>query len=260
MIIAILGILIVAAVSAGPIISNVERPDYSVIDKYNNIEVRQYEEMIIAEVETYGQRKEAIEDGFRQLANYIFGNNIVQQDISMTAPVQQQKNEKISMTAPVQQQKNEKISMTAPVQQQRNEKIPMTAPVQQQRNEKIPMTAPVQQQRNEKIPMTAPVQQQSDDDSWRVSFVIPSQYTMETIPQPVNSSIVLKSIPAQQFVVIRFSGFASQSNLSTYKVKLLKYIEDNNILTVGSPKYAFYNPSWTLPILRRNEIMVEIQK
>ena len=89
----------------GPIMGNVEQPNYDVLSSpADNIEIRRYGPMIIAEVEVRGERKEAISDGFRLLADYIFGNNSVQGKVAMTAPVQQQTNEKIAMRAPVQQQ------------------------------------------------------------------------------------------------------------------------------------------------------------
>ena len=72
------------------------------------------------------------------------------------------------------------------------------------------MTAPVTQQGNEKIAMTAPVTQQGSDKSWRVRFIMPSKYTMETLPKPNNPAIELKEIPAKRFAVIRFSGMGGQ--------------------------------------------------
>ena len=104
MITSIIALILIVGVLAGPVLSDVEKPDYKVIQSEQNIEIRQYEPMIIAEVEVDGKREDAIGDGFRLLADYIFGNNTVQQVISMTAPVQQKENQKIAMTAPVQRQ------------------------------------------------------------------------------------------------------------------------------------------------------------
>ena len=74
----ILGIILLTAIIAGPVMSNVEKPNYQIIKKSNNIEIRQYEPLLIAEVEISGERKEAISDGFRLLADFIFGNNKLQ--------------------------------------------------------------------------------------------------------------------------------------------------------------------------------------
>ena len=204
MITSIIALILIVGVLAGPVMSNVEKPDYKVIQSEQNIEIRQYEPMIIAEVEVDGKREDAIGDGFRLLADYIFGNNTVQQVISMTAPVQQKENQKIAMTAPV--------------------------------------------------------QQQSTGKSWRMSFVMPSKYSMDSLPVPNNNRVRLKEILTKKFVVIEFSGTNSNENVTEHENQLMNYIEANQIKIIGSPKYAFYNPPWSLPFLRRNEVMIEINQ
>ena len=204
MITSIIALILIVGVMAGPVMSNVEKPDYKVIQSEQNIEIRQYEPMIIAEVEVDGKREDAIRDGFRLLADYIFGNNTVQQVISMTAPVQQKENQKIAMTAPV--------------------------------------------------------QQQSMGKSWRMSFVMPSKYRLDSLPVPNNNRVRLKEILTKKFVVIEFSGTNSNENVTKHENQLMNYIEANQINIIGSPKYAFYNAPWTLPFLRRNEVMIEIKQ
>ena len=204
MISSIIALILIVGVLAGPVMSNVEKPDYKVIQSEQNIEIRQYEPMIIAEVEVDGKREDAIRDGFRLLADYIFGNNTVQQVISMTAPVQQKENQKIAMTAPV--------------------------------------------------------QQQSMGKSWRMSFVMPSKYKLDSLPVPNNNRVRLKEILTKKFVVIEFSGTNSNENVTKHENQLMNYIEANQINIIGSPKYAFYNAPWTLPFLRRNEVMIEIKQ
>ena len=204
MIVAIIGIVLIGAIAAGPVMSDVETPNYEVVKSQDAIEIRQYEPIIIAEVQISGKREDAIGDGFRLLADYIFGNNIANQDIAMTAPVEQQKNTKIAMTAPV--------------------------------------------------------QQQSTGDDWQVSFVMPSEYTMDTLPKPVNERVVLKEIPAKTFVAITFSGTNSDENVKAHEKILLEYVEANDLSVISTPQYAFYNPPWTLPPMRRNEVMIEIAK
>jgi len=202
MITSIIALILVVGVLAGPVMSNVEKPDYKVIQSEQNIEIRQYEPMIIAEVEVDGKREDAIRDGFRLIADYIFGNNTVEQNISMTAPVQQKENQKIAMTAPV--------------------------------------------------------QQQSMGKSWRMSFVMPSKYRLDSLPVPNNNRVRLKEILTKKFVVIEFSGTNSNENVTKHENQLMNYIEANQINIIGLPKYAFYNAPWTLPFLRRNEVMIEI--
>ena len=204
MITSIIALILIVGVLAGPVMSDVEKPDYEVIQSVQNIEIRQYEPMIIAEVEVDGKREDAIGDGFRLLADYIFGNNTVQQVISMTAPVQQKENQKIAMTAPV--------------------------------------------------------QQQSAGKSWRMSFVMPSKYSMDSLPVPNNNRVRLKEILTKKFIVIEFSGTNSNENVTEHENQLMNYIEANQIKINDSPKYAFYNPPWSLPFLRRNEVMIEINQ
>lgn len=110
--------LLLGYAALGPAMSNVEKPQYQLISEHGNIQIREYNPSIVAEVQVQGEREEAISQGFRLLADYIFGNNKVEQDIAMTAPVTQQSGQKIAMTAPVTQRSSQKIEMTAPVKQQ----------------------------------------------------------------------------------------------------------------------------------------------
>ena len=81
--------------------SRVEQPEYQIINSNGPIEIRSYGPMIAAEAEVRGERKAAINEGFRLIAGYIFGNNAPHSKIDMTAPVQQQRQQTIAMTAPV---------------------------------------------------------------------------------------------------------------------------------------------------------------
>jgi len=123
---------------------------------------------------------------------------------------------------------------------------------------KIAMTAPVTQQKGEKIAMTAPVTQQSKGDEWTVHFTMPSKYTMDTLPKPNNQAVVLKVISAKSYIAIKFSGLATKNNITKHQDKLQDYVLEKKINTIGKPIYAFFNPPWTIPFLRRNEIMLEL--
>ena len=124
--------------------------------------------------------------------------------------------------------------------------------------QKVPMTAPVTQQGSEKIAMTAPVPPPGDGNSWTVRFVMPDSYTMETLPKPNNPAVSLKEIGAKRFAVIRFSGMGGKDSLRRHTKKLNDFISAENLTPLSAPTYAFYNPPWTLPFLRRNEVMVEV--
>ena len=79
----------------GPVMSDVETPSYRVVESQEDIEIRHYDPMIVANVKIAGDRENSLRKGFQLLADYIFGNNIAVQDIAMTAPVQQQIYKKI---------------------------------------------------------------------------------------------------------------------------------------------------------------------
>lgn len=199
LIIFFVGIVILAAL-LGNIMSIVENPDYKVITSHDNIEIRDYAPMILAEVEVSGERKPAIREGFKVLADYIFGNNISNKTASVTNEL------------------------------------------------------------SEKMAMTAPVTQEQHRDKWKVRFVMPKKYSLETLPKPKSKEVVLISLPARRFVVIRFSGLTDDANIQQHKEELNAYILAEKLKTVGEPIFAFYNPPWTLPFLRRNEVMIEIDR
>jgi hypothetical protein len=123
--------------------------------------------------------------------------------------------------------------------------------------EKIAMTAPVTMEaQSEKIGMTTPVTMQKTEGMWRMHFVMPSQYTMETLPKPNNPAVTLRQLPSQRYAVIRFSWFAGEEKVVKKTSELLTWMKHNNITPKGSPELARYNPPWTPPFLRRNEVMI----
>lgn len=196
------GLAGLGAVSWSAMASDVETPNYKVSGKSGDIEIREYSPTIVAEATVEGDRDEAIQRGFRIIADYIFGNNLS--------------------------------------------------------SAKVAMTAPVTQQSSEKIAMTAPVTQQAKGKSWNVRFVMPSKYTMETLPKPVNPQVVLIDVPTTRFAAIRFSGFAGQEKLDEQEKQLRAFMTERGLTAAAMPQYAFYNAPWTLPFMRRNEIMIEI--
>jgi hypothetical protein len=125
-------------------------------------------------------------------------------------------------------------------------------------NAKIAMTAPVQQQSTQKIAMTAPVTQQGGTNSWTVRFIMPGNWTLATLPAPNDPRVTLKAVPARRMLAIRFSGTASDSLIQARTEEVRAYAVANRLTIVGEPLLAFYNPPWTLPVLRRNEVMFEL--
>ena len=124
--------------------------------------------------------------------------------------------------------------------------------------QKVAMTAPVLQQAGEKIAMTAPVTQQGDGNRWRVRFIMPASYTLATLPRPKNPAVVLRELPGRRYAVIRFSGLAGEDSLRRHTETLRAFLAGRRIGAVGEPSYAFYNPPWTLPFMRRNEVLIEV--
>ncbi|MCE2679123.1 MAG: heme-binding protein [Burkholderiales bacterium] len=132
-------------------------------------------------------------------------------------------------------------------------KIAMTAPVTvQPQAVKIAMTAPVSAQ-----PVAGATNMQTAD-KWRVHFVMPSQYTLATIAKPKNDAVKLKEVPGKYFVVLAYSGLNGVAKVQEKTNETLEWTRQNGLEITGIPQLARYDPPWTLPMFRRNEIMVEV--
>ncbi|PPD46553.1 MAG: SOUL heme-binding protein [Methylocystis sp.] len=189
--------------------SDVEHARYSVVASAGPIEIRDYAPQIVAETTVAGERDAAINEGFRRLAGYIFGDNAPKQKIAMTAPVEQEKGARIE---------GAKISMTAPVGQTR------------------------------------------EGDQWKVRFTMPAEHTLDTLPHPKNPAVKLSHTPGKRMAAIRFSGVAGDNDLAEHEAKLVAHLKAQGLSPKGEAHYAFYDPPWTLPWNRRNEVMVEIPR
>ena len=106
--------------------------------------------------------------------------------------------------------------------------------------------------------MTAPVQQQQSEDSWVISFVMHSSFSLNTIPAPANDLIAIKQFPEKTFAVIQFSGWNSDRNVFKNEGRLREFLRKNKLNPIGNPTFAFYDPPFKLPMFRRNEVMLEI--
>jgi hypothetical protein len=197
-------VLVVGAAGVFSQMRRVEEPQFALVEQSGAFELRDYPPLLVAEATVKGERRVAISEGFRIIADYIFGNNIAA--------------------------------------------------------EKVAMTAPVTQQTSESVAMTAPVTQQAAGDSWVVRFIMPAQYTLETLPKPKNAAVTLKQIEGQRVAVIRFSGSADDQMLKEKAVGLRAEIAKRGLSPAASETYAFYDPPWTLGLLRRNEVMIAVSK
>ena len=184
----------------------IEKPDYTVAMSEGKFEIRDYPEMLLAEVTVSGDRNQAANRGFRKLAAFIFGDN----------------------------QPNSKIAMTSPVTQTPQE---------------------VQDLKNQKIAMTAPVMQVPDENGqWLVNFMMPSEYSMDTLPKPIDEDIRIFKTEPYRTVSIRFSGRGTMKNLQKQQDKLDIFVKEQGLTVSGEPEYAFYNPPIVPPMFRRNEV------
>ena len=123
----------------------------------------------------------------------------------------------------------------------------------------ISMTAPVlQQRRSEKISMTAPVLQQRNKGGWTMAFVLPEGFTLASAPEPLDPEVKLSEVPPSTVAVVRFSGLHSAANLEKYGRQLRTWLEKQGYRTLSEPKLAAYDPPWTIPFLRRNEVQIRI--
>ena len=126
--------------------------------------------------------------------------------------------------------------------------------------QEINMTAPViQESEGVKIKMTARVTQESDGGTYRVAFVMPSKWTLETLPKPTDSRIMIEEKAPSKVAVIGYSGTWSTSNYDEHLAQLQDWIKKENLSPLSSPVWARYNSPFSLWFMRRNEIQIEVQ-
>ena len=128
-------------------------------------------------------------------------------------------------------------------------------------SDKIAMTAPVSQASSgsRKIEMTAPVSRTGDDENgWVIRFFMPSKWTMSTLPVPNDDRVRLVDVPAETVAVLRFTGDRGTAAVAAKSTELLNALRDNGIEATGEPQAWFYDPPWTVPFRRRNEVVVPV--
>ncbi|MFO0437995.1 MAG: SOUL family heme-binding protein [Phenylobacterium sp.] len=181
-----------------------EQPPYEVVGRVGDAEIRRYAPQIAAEAVVEGPVETARNEGFRQVAGYIFGDNTAKASVAMTAPVVQGREPSGG---------SQSIAMTAPV-----------------------------------------VQQPAGAESWSIQFIMPAKYTMATLPQPNDPRVRLVEIPARTFAVVRFSGLGREDAVARHEKALDAALAGSSWRAVGEPVTWYYDPPWTVPFLRRNEV------
>lgn len=124
----------------------------------------------------------------------------------------------------------------------------------------VEMTAPVEQAAGETIAMTAPVAQaKRDAGGWRIRFYLPAGYSAESAPRPVDDRVEIVDLPPETLAVRRFSGSRSGPAVARQTQALVAALDDSRWRQVGAPVAWFYDPPWTLPAFRRNEVAVPVE-
>lgn len=181
-----------------------EVPPYRLDQTVGAVEVRTYAARLAAKTEVEGEKQAALNEGFSRIAAYIFGANVSQSSIAMTAPV-------------VQVPASETIAMTAPV-----------------------------------------VQTETGKNRWSVRFIMPAKYTANSLPQPRDPRVMIVQAPAQRYAVLRFSGSRTPQAVERRTAQLLGAVAGARLQTTGPVEAWFYDPPWTPPFLRRNEVAAPI--
>ena len=188
-------------------VRSIDEPNYTLLetDKGQSVEIRHYDEYLVAETLVDSNYKQAGSIGFRRLFRFISGDNTAQQSIAMTAPVERYET-------------------------------------------------------GEKIAMTAPVFREQDNKQWAISFVMPKKYNAATVPQPTDPTVRVKTVPERNVAVIRFRGRMNEEISQRYVERLNAWCAEHGYRVVSEPRLAGYDPPFTVPLLRRNEIHIDVEK
>ena len=127
------------------------------------------------------------------------------------------------------------------------------------KKQSIAMTAPVNQEaQSEKIAMTAPVNQERMGDSWRITFVMPAKYALDTLPAPIDSRVSIRQEPKRLIAVVRYSGTWSRKRYIKHEKQLMEWIKNRGFKQTSEPVWARYNPPFMPWFLRRNEVLIPV--
>ncbi|MHC4743486.1 MAG: SOUL family heme-binding protein [Planctomycetota bacterium] len=126
--------------------------------------------------------------------------------------------------------------------------------------ESIKMTAPVNQKKtSQKIAMTAPVNMEKTAGKYSVTFLMPSKYTMQTLPEPLNPEVRLREMQARKIAAVRYSGSWSKEKYEAKRELLEQFIKEKGLRITGPDIFARYDPPFQLSFLRRNEVLYPVE-
>jgi len=204
----VLILLLIWMIGSYVVVWSIEKPSYTVLEEKAGYEIREYKSYIQAEAVVTGSYAAATDQGFRIIADYIFGNNTSKEVISMTSPV---------------------------------------------------LESPVANL-SEKIAMTAPVLETVDGTATRtIAFVLPSKYTLATLPTPNNPAVTLRSVSARKVAVLQFSWYSTEARVNQKKDLLVSLLARDQKIVTGPIETARYNPPLSMPLTLRNEIIIPIE-
>jgi hypothetical protein len=126
---------------------------------------------------------------------------------------------------------------------------------------RIAMTAPVAEARASRIAMTAPVAEVAtgDPEHFLIQFMMPSDFTIDTLPEPLDERIHFRQVPARRVAAIRYSGTWSERRYRSHLDKLRSALDQEHLEALGEPVWARYDPPFKPWFLRRNEILIEVR-
>lgn len=128
------------------------------------------------------------------------------------------------------------------------------------KRQSISMTAPVSQEaESEKISMTAPVNQMKVGEKYRITFLMPAKYTMETLPEPLDTRVNLKEVPGQLIASLRYSGTWSRDRYEEKRIRLQALMRQKGLEPAGESIFARYNSPFMPWFLRRNEVLIPVR-
>ncbi len=111
----------------------------------------------------------------------------------------------------------------------------------------------------QKIAMTTPVfMNHTTSTNATMAFVMPEKLGTNGVPPPTETAVVIKQVPAGRFAVLRFSGWRSKKNSAAALAQLTAWLAQEKVVPTGEPVFAYFDPPWTLPFWRRNEVMLRV--
>ncbi len=113
-------------------------------------------------------------------------------------------------------------------------------------------------EKDESIAMTAPVMQEQGVGDWTHTFVLPPDMELAEVPDPLDDRVEISTMTARRVAAIRYSGYLTAESISEYSERLLAWVEANGYEVRSEPRSAGYDPPWTIPFLRRNEVLVDV--